>query len=64
MMNECKDKYVYSKYLVVVLLYKTLQMKYRFSAKKSFTHIFVFEQGVEDGLGDMANKTYTQKVAV
>ena len=47
-----------------MLLYKTLQMKYRFSAKKSFTHIFVFEQGVEDGLGDMANKTYTQKVAV
>ena len=64
MMNECKDKYVvYSKYLVV-LLYKILQMKYRFWRQKNHTHIFVFEQDVQDGLGDTANKTYTQKVAV
>ena len=44
-----------------MLLYKTLQMKYRFSVKR-IIHIFLYnEQGVQDGLGDMAN---TQKVAV
>ena len=64
MMNECKDKYVYSKCFFI----KHCKWNIDFPSKKSFTHIFVFEQGVEDGLGDMANKTrdktYIQKVAV